>query len=286
MPFCFFGKNIRNTTLKELKNQFILTSPHKPNMPEKCKRVSLSASLTVEASLVVPLYVFVFLIFCYVLMLLNFQVKVDKALYNTARTIAKYSYTCDTGSLIDMTAADALVVHEVGVENISNMNIVGGVAGFHFLLSDFDDGMVDLVVQYNVKLPFSVLGSFYLPCTQRARTRAFIGVTPEDGKEKESYVYVTPTGQVYHKNLECTYLKLSIREITASDISALRNKNGERYSKCEICAKGEEVSQLVYITDYGNRYHVNINCSGLKRGIIKLNIEDAKGYRPCSRCGG
>lgn len=288
MPFCFLGRNKRNTTLKlKSKNQSILTSPLKPNNPVKGKRVSLSASVTVEASLVVPLYVFAFTVFCYVLLLLNFQVKVDKALYNTARTIAKYAYTHDAGSVVDAVAAGALVVHEVGTDNIRNMGIVGGSAGFHFLFSDFEDGIVDLVVQYNVKFPFSIIGSVYLPCTQRARTRAFIGITPGmDGEGKEAYVYVTQTGKVYHKSLECTYLKLSIREVAALDVNGLRNQNGERYSACEICTKEGELLETAYVTDFGNRYHASVNCSGLKRGIIKIKIEDAAGYRPCSRCGG
>lgn len=288
MPFCFLGKKKRNTTLElKSKNQSILTSPLKPSISVKGKRVSLSASVTVEASLVVPLYVFAFTVFCYVLLLLNFQVKVDKALYNTARTIAKYAYTYDAGNVVDTVAAGALVVHEIGMDNIKNMGIVGGSAGFHFLFSDFEDGMVDLVVQYHVKFPFSIIGSIYLPCTQRARTRAFIGVnTGMDEKEKKIYVYVTPTGKVYHKSLECTYLKLSIREVAALDVNGLRNQNEERYSACEICTKEEDHLETVYITDFGNRYHASMNCSGLKRGIIKIKIEDAAGYRPCSRCGG
>lgn len=287
MPFCFFKKKKNKILELKSKNHSILTFPYKPHKPEKVKRVSLSASMTVEASFIIPLYVFVFAIFCYILLLLNFQIKVDKALYNTARSIAKYSYAGGGGDIINTVAANAMVVQEVGVENIKNMGIIGGAAGFHFLLSDFQEDIVDLVVQYNIKLPFSIVGTIYLPCSQRARTRAFTGVNP--GKEQEdegNYVYVTPTGQVYHKSPECTYLKLSIKKIAAQEIINLRNENGGKYSLCEICGKGEDVFEFFYITDYGSRYHISINCSGLKRGILKIKSEDAAGYRPCSRCGG
>lgn len=246
----------------------------------------MSASITLEASVIVPLYVFVFAVFCYFLVILNFQVKVDKALYNAARTMAKCTYTYDAGEAVDTVAATALVISEVGSKNIQNMGIIGGVAGFHFLFSDFGDEIVDLVVQYNIKLPFPVIGTHYLSFMQRARTRSFIGVMPDDSSQNGNYVYITETGSVFHKTLECTYLKLSIREVLTTDAKQMRNREEEAYSLCEICGDLSYEPPYTYITDYGNRYHYSCNCSGLKRGIMKINVKDVGMYRPCSRCGG
>jgi hypothetical protein len=280
-PFEFLAIKQKN------KKSHNMTSPMKQNHNIKFKRVSLSASVTLEAALVIPLFVFVVTAFAYVLLLLNFQVRVNQALYNTARSIAKYSYAAELGEVTDTVAAGTMVIHEVGAEKIKNIGVVGGVIGFHFLLSDFKDGMVDLVVQYTIKLPFDILGQFYIPCVQRARTRAFIGVDPyEEESEGTVFVYVTPTGTVYHKSIECTYLKLSIREVKAAQVEELRNKSSEKYTACERCVDTGLELQQVYITDYGNRYHFSINCSGIKRGIIRIRMEDAEKYRPCSKCGG
>ena len=39
-------------------------------------------------------------------------------------------------------------------------------------------------------------------------------------------VYVTETGVVYHKDYNCTHLKLSIHMASASEIEHMRNESG------------------------------------------------------------
>lgn len=105
-------------------------------------------------------------------------------------------------------------------------------------------------------------------------------------EEAEQMVYVTESGSVYHKNIGCTYLNLSVNHVPGQGVSGLRNRYGEKYSPCETCAKNQNPAGTVYITDTGNRYHNLESCSGLKRTVKMVKYSQVEGtMHVCSRCG-
>ena len=103
------------------------------------------------------------------------------------------------------------------------------------------------------------------------------------GSESEEYVYITETGTVYHRERNCTHLTLSIELAGKDEVEQLRNESGAKYYPCEKC--GGDGSGLVYLTREGNRYHNTIECSGLKRTVRCIPLSEAGGRPPCSRCG-
>ncbi|MCR5255919.1 MAG: hypothetical protein K6D96_08295 [Acetatifactor sp.] len=98
-------------------------------------------------------------------------------------------------------------------------------------------------------------------------------------------VYITETGTVYHEDPDCTYIRLSVKEVSFTDGKNAKNDEGERYVKCRVCGKGK-APERVYITDEGNCLHYKRECSSLKRTVREVNLYDIEGYRPCSRCCG
>lgn len=100
----------------------------------------------------------------------------------------------------------------------------------------------------------------------------------------ERMVYLTPDGEVCHSDRNCTYLQLSVHQIAFSELSAARNYSGEIYDACEYCGKGP-VAGIVYVTDYGGSYHKLRTCPGLKRTIMAVPCSEVGGKRFCSRCG-
>lgn len=108
----------------------------------------------------------------------------------------------------------------------------------------------------------------------------------EDGEnESEPMVYVTESGSVCHKSLSCTYLDLSVTQVSGSDVSSMRNQNGEKYCACETCSRGQSPAGSVYITQNGNRYHNLESCSGLKRTVRMVKASQVSEMCSCSRCG-
>ena len=75
------------------------------------------------------------------------------------------------------------------------------------------------------------------------------GVVYENGKdtvESQPMVYVTESGSVYHRKLGCSYLNLSVQQISGSSVKALKNAYGEKYQACELCSRGQEPAGVVY----------------------------------------
>jgi hypothetical protein len=156
---------------------------------------------------------------------------------------------------------------------------------------DGENGRIILAVTYPVPLPVSILNLDAITVTQYSYRYAWIGDEPDkenpeetDESEETELVYVTEDSEVYHRSVDCTYLRLSIRQVDSSELSGLRNQGGGKYYACELC-KPDGTEEKVYITDYGNRYHVNLDCSGLKRTYKAIPLEEAENLRPCSRCG-
>ena len=127
---------------------------------------------------------------------------------------------------------------------------------------------------YNVKAPFYA--------------HAWTGYSltgDSDGAGEEEYVYITPEGVVYHKDINCSHLKLTIESTTMSMVGSLRNDDGAKYGKCEYCGNREYIGTL-YVTKSGDCYHTTLGCPGLKRTIETIPISKVGNRAPCSRCGG
>lgn len=111
------------------------------------------------------------------------------------------------------------------------------------------------------------------------------GANDDDG-EAENMVYVTASGSVYHKKLNCSHLNLSVSKVAGASVSAKRNEYGEKYHPCESCSRNQQPGSAVYITKSGNRYHNDKNCSGLKRSVRLVKESEVGDLHPCKRCGG
>jgi hypothetical protein len=155
----------------------------------------------------------------------------------------------------------------------------------------YGDGFVSLQETYYIK-PILLWQDYFgiLRVVQEYYGYAWIGYDlrgeevegPETGEE---FVYITETGEVYHRTMSCTYLDLSIQSVLRSDVPSLRNRGGARYYPCERCP--DTGTDVLFITNYGTHYHSDVNCSGLRRTVEALPLNEAiqRGYRACSRCG-
>ena len=184
----------------------------------------------------------------------------------------------------------ARILKIVGEENLDNSCIRLGSKGlttFGSSLPDEEDRFI-LKVSYLVKFPFSIGIIPDLPVTQQCCWRAWTGADKGRSKktseeETKELVYVTERGTVYHTTTSCPYLDLTIRSVAASSVGGLRSKNGSKYRPCERCTDYSVGTGSVYITDYGNRYHVDKDCGGLKRMVKALEKEEVT-LPACKKC--
>ena len=113
------------------------------------------------------------------------------------------------------------------------------------------------------------------------RSGEYAGGAPS---EAEQYVYVAENGTVYHTSSCCTHINLSISKTDISSVGSMRNENGGKYTECEKCGDNTEAGTDVYITSYGDRYHSDLSCSGLKRSVRMVEISRVNGLQECERC--
>ena len=211
----------------------------------------LHGSMTVEAALVMPVFLFFMISILYVFHIINIQAETYQDLHQRGNRIAFAGY--------------------------QNRD-------------QYDDGIIDLTETYRIK-PYLLWQDFgQLKAVQNYYGYAWIGYDIDrDGNSEaapEDYVYIAETGTVYHVSMDCSHLKLSVTSVPSSAVMSLRNDSGGKYHPCERCP--DEDNGTLFITSFGTRYHSDVNCSGLKRTVSVLEVSEAvkQGYRGCSRCSG
>ncbi len=235
-----------------------------------------------EAALVLPLFIFAMCLIAYMGLLMTYESRVTWAMTRAARE-ASAAYGAKESKVFE-----SLVYYQGLVTAYTS----GTPVLVSLLSSDImeENEEIDLVGDYGVKLPFRVIKTPLLTFRVRVHTRAFVGVdsrekSKEDGQE---IVYVTEHGRVYHRDLDCTYLTLSLSQVVYGDLEALRNAGGGIYKECERCCKNRSFSPetKVWITNYGDRFHTSNACKSLKRSIRKIHLREVGSRVACSKCGG
>lgn len=280
----------------------------------KCK-----ASLTVEASLVLPLFIFFFIAFLYFIQIMTLQDILQEAITEAGLSMARGAYIYSdfqdvkesesfdqslldegvqtgleelTHAIINHGLIKYAIASKLDIDRINNSCIVGGFDGIRFdgskLLEENHD--IDIVARYRVRIPIHIFGLHDMDMIQRIRLRGWNGhqlsalYTNDKEGDKDTIVYITETGTVYHFNSNCSHISLSIRAINGKP-TWQRNKNGGKYYPCESCCKNvNAVSGTYYITDYGDRYHIDRVCSRIKRTVKEIPLSEVGHRSPCKRC--
>lgn len=181
-------------------------------------------------------------------------------------------------------------IYKLQTEHLSELCTKAKQTGMYAYLADgseIEDITIPDIYAYE---PFG--GLVLLPKVityDHVKVHAWTGATFEDhgdaNENMEKMVYVTESGSVYHKDLSCSYLHLSLKQVSGSAVLSMSNQYGEHYSACETCSRGQKPAGVVYVTEQGNRYHNLETCSGLKRSVRLVKESAASGMCACSRCG-
>lgn len=287
------------------------------------KERKLEGTLTVEAALVLPIFTYCMIAIIYIFQMISIHEHIQNTITEIAYETTRYAYVYhrieeyeeanqdenkdeNSGEVTDdslLQNMDVIFTRGIGStyykmqlsshlnqDFINNSCVKNGMDGITTYLSSFmeHEDTIDIIVNYKIKIPIGIRNLDEIPMLQRVRLKGWNGKHIDNGTEEDSSleeVYVATHGEVYHKTKECTYINIKVEEIPLSSLSSTKNKNGEAYRQCNICVKGQSVnSQHVYITSTGNKYHIRLNCSSLKRTITVISITEVGSLRPCSRC--
>ena len=288
--------------ISEKKSNVPSGSPQITNQSafERALKTSSSASLTIEAALALPIFMFFSVCIVHFLILLFLQSDIQLHVDEAARDLSKSLYLSSSSSVSTLAEVNSLsilskILDDELTDRLNNSKVRNGASGLSAYYSEYNDetGELDIIVTYTYDFPFLPEGMAALNFCQQCRTRAWIGLDlcedscgaggtgSSDASESGQTVYITPTGTAYHLSASCSYLDLSIHTVSADSVSGLRNSSGGIYKKCS-CVSSDCTS--VYITNYGDQYHGSLTCSDLKRTVEAVDISDIEGRHPCPKC--
>ena len=257
------------------------------NLNRQFGRVSLNASLTVEAALVIPIFLYFVIGMLFLFQLTGSAGTMAGSIQDTVKQMGVYAYAVKNSSGDTKTAADCVSA----LYARSCLQKGGGEKEIQLVKASFLDGdeYIDLVAAWKMDAEVPLFHFGETKVLQRGCVRAWTGRDFREERKNAAQssgemVYVAATGTVYHKDRNCTHLRLSIRQVLVSAAGSLRNRYGAKYYACSCCRKG--TGATVYITDTGTRYHADRSCSGLKRSVHQIKLSDVDNLPPCSKCGG
>lgn len=273
-------------------------------------KVLQKGSITLEATLVIPVFLFAMIALMYFFQIMFIQEKVSQGLWETAREASRYSCIYkdigggekkeeDTNSKaiakkwMDGALTGVRMGEYLPEDILDNSCIKGGSSGILYKSSILEKNEeIALTAIYQVEFPIMTNLLPTMNFVQQTKSRGFvgtnkIGLSKKEMEEQDIYVYVTKTGTVYHTTLTCSHINLGIACVTYNQAKEARNTGGGKYKSCQKCTKSSKVldSSIVYITETGDRYHTNVECSGLIRDVRKVKLSELNGIGACQRCG-
>lgn len=209
----------------------------------------MDGSMTVEASIAIPLFMFAIINLLSVILLFGEYSSGLADMHMRAKELSVHAHALTTDSGI---GNDYVVMTKV-MELEPLIPIMG-----------FDGGTTIISCHVRKWTGYDVTGM-------------------EGSRGDEERVYITPTGEGYHRNPNCSYLNPKIMSAVSSEINNYRNNSGEIYRACERC-DDITLTGICFYTEYGNRYHTTLNCSGLKRTIMTIPISEVGSRHLCNKC--
>lgn len=266
----------------------------------------LRAGMTVEASIVLPLFLFFFMSIGSYIEMVRLHGNLQLALWRTGSELAVYGGALSggaptaeegeegaewwkklAGAVVSSTLVKERVVETAGREYLNDSPLMKGTDSLLLWESElFGEGdEIDLVMTYSVAPRGGLTKFFPYRMANRYYGHVWNGYALSEPAAKTETVFVAENASVYHLDENCTHLRLSVRRVGETELPLERNKYGKRYTICEKCGRGRK-PESYYLSSEGDRYHYRRDCAGLKRTVRAMPMEEAAAvYPPCKRCG-
>lgn len=223
-----------------------------------CERAALCtlkcASLTVEAAVILPVFLLAMVMFVSVIDICRVKVEAQARLTQEAKVLSMYACAAP-----DLAA----------------------------------DGYIDLYRVESYDLPVKLFPYEAVNLAIRARVHAWTGRTqkaPVSSNltmgQTEEMVYVTDRETVYHTHEECSHLTLTILKTDAASLYTLKNEDGKKYKPCKHCCtdKENEMENTYYVAQSGTSYHSSLQCGSLTRTTKLIKKSETMHLKECLRC--
>lgn len=235
-------------------------------------------SATVEATIAMPIFIFAMLALYHMNMCRIAELQVYEMVTECSEYVAEQGYIKEE-CLVTPT-----VIKKKYLDNdeLVSRYIKGGQNGVVFVGSYIDkEHMLHLKVKYFIVINVPLIKNFYKVKSYEIKQRCYVGydeIYSCENNTDEQYVYITDNMDVYHVSRNCTHLRLSKKIVSFSKAKK------DHYMPCDFCVKNGKIRNYVIVTEQGTKYHIDSNCSGLKRTVKRVRLSSVSGLGGCSRC--
>ncbi len=244
---------------------------------------SCLGSYTIEAAVILPVFICFIAFAIFFMKILVTQMTIQKVIDKTGQEISILAGIKDDISIEEVRI---LCNGRIYTEASPLFSVDGGISNIDYSNSELGNNYINIYVSYRISFPLDIFGPLTWDIQQVSSSRKWIGWDPSEGEANGEFVYITKYGQAYHLKSSCPFLRLGIKAVEKKTVGEKRNENGKKYKPCKGCKANQSKNEMVYFTDYGDVYHVSLNCKGLNRSIMRIRIEQVEGRHRCPKCGG
>lgn len=263
------------------------------------------ASVSVEAAIALSVFIFAIVAMMIPFRMMERQRQVQASLESVNEKLCQYAYL-----EYQLTKGEEIPKEEGEWKEDLLLGLINGAAGegakilakrmfsqegmerISFSQSTFlkDNETINFHMNYQMRMPFSILGLSSLSFSSGSVRRAWIGRDGLHKEEKtdeksEQVVYIGKNSTRYHKSRNCHYLSNQLQSVSFDKISDYRNQGGGKYYPCAVCGKRASKGSLVFIMKSGSRYHSDSVCSAITASIQAVKLSEVEDLGACSYCG-
>lgn len=249
------------------------------------------ASLTIEAALAFPIFIFALLFVISLFDMLDTHRKIQMIADDITRQFAQYAYIIEytdadeKADILKLGTLHAYALYRLQDEIDMRKLKLANTLGTEYMK---EDDMICVKYSYFYKPYYNIFGYQGMYQEVVSKRRAFVGVytrneDDEKPNEEDRMVYVGKTSKRYHLNPHCHYLSNQMSSVDMAHIHTKRNIYGAKYDACSRCVKGNE--SKVYIMPSGSAYHTDASCTAIIAYISKVRYREVKHLGACSYCG-
>ena len=266
------------------------------------KKINNRGSLTIEAAIIIPFFFLAMLSVAALIQNIRAHSEIQSCITDAAMEEAIYSYAIeamgesknleigeklpDLGStLMTDTYAYYKVGKEFTLEKGQAVNVLShDLQPTNYIFGSSDDEYINICLSYYTHPLFNIVGAKDSLMSNSVMAHKWTGYGASvSNEDDERIVYIAEHGTVYHLSTTCSHINPSIKAVDAKEIDNERNQGGGIFKPCEKCKPQKEGT--LFITDYGEKYHSSLSCSGLKRNVRAVKLSEVSGMQCCKKCG-
>lgn len=285
---------LRVRILSLLRSTFMTDSGKKAFLPAP-------ASLTLEAAFVLTLFIFASVSLILPMKILNTERRIQSGLEAVGEDFSKYAYVkglLEKGEMGSVPGVEYLIrgiAAGYAAQRAMAYADTGNCQKATMVRSQIlEDGeTLDLILDFEIQMPFPVLGLPSVRRTARCYRRAWIGKAGKsyDGEDngtdsQEKIVYVGKTSIRYHSSRSCHYLANNLSTVSFEALAELRNSDGGKYYACRVCARSANVGNTIYVMPSGSSFHTAEDCSAIIAYVRVVKLSEVEHLGACSYCSG